>query len=120
LHAITCDVIALIQRAAHTGLLFKGHLMLKLVATLVLIPFTVLSIAALWQVGYLALFTQQFTNFGTQQVLADLFIAVGICMVWMWRDAQQTGRNPWPWIALSLVSGSFGPLLYIITAKKKA
>ena len=93
--------------------------MLKLIATLVLIPFTVLSTAALWQVGYLGLFTQQFANFGTQQVLADLLIAVSICMYWMWRDAQKTGRNPWPWLALSLVTGSFGPLLYLITAKKE-
>jgi Terpene cyclase DEP1 len=94
--------------------------MLKLVVGLVLIPFTALSIAALWHVGYLGLFTQQFANFGTQQVLADLLIAVSICMYWMWHDAQKTGRNPWPWIALSLVSGSFGPLLYLITSKKKA
>ncbi|MDP2820205.1 MAG: DUF2834 domain-containing protein [Polaromonas sp.] len=93
--------------------------MLKFIVALVLIPFTVLSMASLWQVGYWALFTQQFANFGTQQVLADLLIAVGICMYWMWRDAQNTGRNPWPWLALSMVSGSFGPLLYFITAKKR-
>jgi hypothetical protein len=110
----------LIQSAAHTGIALKGNLMLKLIATLILIPFAILSTAALWQVGYLGLFTQQFANFGTQQVLADLFIAVGICMYWMWRDAQVSGRNPWPWIAVSMVLGSFGPLLYFITAKKKA
>ena len=94
--------------------------MLKTVLILVLIPFSVLSAAALWQVGYFGLFTQQFANYGTWQVLADLLIAVTICMYWMWTDTQKTGRNPWPWLLLSLVSGSFGPLLYLLTSKVAA
>ena len=94
--------------------------MFKTVLVLVLIPFSVLSAAALWQVGYLGLFTQQFTNYGTWQVLIDLFIAVGICMYWMWIDAQKIGRNPWPWLVLGLGAGSFGPLLYLITRKDAA
>ena len=40
--------------------------MLKVVLVLVLIPFSALSAAALWQVGYLDLFTQQFANYGLQ------------------------------------------------------
>ena len=91
--------------------------MLKTVLILVLIPFSVLSAAALWQVGYLGLFTQQFANYGSQQILVDLVIAVFICMYWMWQDSEKTGRNPWPWMLLSLLAGSFGPLLYLITRK---
>ena len=94
--------------------------MFKTILVLVLIPFSVLSAAALWQVGYLGLFTQQFANYGTWQVLMDLFIAVSIGMYWMWVDAPKTGRNPWPWMLLSLVAGSFGPLLYLITRKPTA
>ena len=91
--------------------------MLKTVLILVLIPFSVLSAAALWQVGYLGLFTQQFANYGTWQVLADLVIGMGICAYFIWLDAQKTNRNPWPWLLLILVGGSFGPLLYLITRK---
>lgn len=93
--------------------------MLKVVLVLVLIPFSALSAAALWQVGYLDLFTQQFANYGLQQILADLIIAVFLCMYWMWHDAKKSRRNPWPWMLLSLLAGSFGPLLYLITRKSE-
>lgn len=91
--------------------------MLKTVFVLVLIPFSALSAAALWQVGCLGLFTQQLANYGLQQILADLVIAVFLCMYWMWHDAKKSRRNPWPWMLLSLLAGSFGPLLYLITRK---
>ena len=94
--------------------------MFKTALALVLIPFSVLTAGALWQVGYPGLFTQQFDNYGTWQVLFDLFIAVGICMYWLWTDALKTGRNPWPWLLLSLAAGSFGPLLYLLTRKEAA
>lgn len=59
-----------------------------------------------------------FQNVCAGQVLADLVIAVSLAMVWIWYDARATGRNAWPWIALSLVAGSFGPLLYLLTQKR--
>ena len=91
--------------------------MFKVALVLILIPFSVLSTAALWQVGYLGLFMQQFVNYGTLQLLADLVIAVGLAMCWIWLDAKKTGRNPWPWLLLSLTAGSFGPLFYLVTRK---
>ena len=56
---------------------------------------------------------------GPMQIFADLIIALTLVMVWMWRDAKNTGRNIWPWIVITLVAGSFGPLLYFITGKEK-
>ena len=93
--------------------------MLRWLLIAILLPFSALSAVALWQYGYVGLFTNQFTNVAGWQVLADLFIAVGICMVWMWRDAKKTGRRFAPWFVLSMVLGSFGPLLYLITEKEK-
>lgn len=53
------------------------------------------------------------------QIFADLVISLSLLLVFIRRDAQATGRPFWPWAALSLTTGSFGPLLYFITGKKR-
>lgn len=94
--------------------------MQRTVLTMILVLFSALSAVALWQHGYWGIIAPHFKSFGAGQVLADLVIAVSLAMVWMWHDAKITGRNVWPWLALSVVAGSFGPLLYLVTAKRKA
>jgi uncharacterized membrane protein len=89
-----------------------------IVITLVL--FAVLSAAALWQHGYFGIFALHFRSYGGAQVLADLVIALMLVLVWMWHDAKANGRNIWPWIAVTLAFGSFGPLLYLLTRKSSA
>ena len=56
-----------------------------------------------------------FQSFGAGQVFADLVIALGLAMVWIWQDATATGRNPWLWLGITLATGSFGPLIYLLT-----
>jgi hypothetical protein len=56
-------------------------------------------------------------NTAGMQVLADLVIALLLFCVWMWRDARASGRRPWPWLLLTLATGSFGPLLYLLTRR---
>jgi drug/metabolite transporter (DMT)-like permease len=53
------------------------------------------------------------------QIFADLVIAMCLLLVFMHRDAKATGRPFWPWAIFSITCGSFGPLLYFITAKRK-
>lgn len=84
---------------------------------LILVMFGALSGVALWYHGYWGILAPHFQSFGAGQVLADLVIALGLVMVWMWRDAKTTGRNPWPWLGVTLATGSFGPLLYLLTRK---
>lgn len=91
----------------------------KTVLLLVLVPFSALSAVALWQHGYVGIFTYQFQSWAGAQVLADLVIALGLFIAWMWRDARRTGRNPWPWLVLTLLAGSFGPLLYLLTRRAR-
>ena len=79
---------------------------------LALVPFSVLSAIAVWRHGYWGILEPHFQSFGAAQVLADLVIALSLFIVWLWHDAKATGRNPWPWIVLTLVAGSFGPLIY--------
>ena len=88
-----------------------------LIVTLVL--FGALTAAALWQHGYWGIIAPHFQTFGGGQVLTDLVIALTLVMVWMWRDAKATGRNVWSWIVITLVLGSFGPLIYLLTRQPK-
>lgn len=81
--------------------------------------FGALTTAALWQTGIFGIIDWHVKSFGGGQVFADLVIALTLAMVWMWHNAQATGRNIWPWIALTLATGSFGPLLYLLTAKRR-
>ena len=85
-----------------------------------LVLFGVLSAVALWYHGYWGILEPHFKSFGAAQVFVDLVIALTIVMVWMWRDAKATGRNPWPWIVVTLAAGSFGPLVYLLTRKSEA
>jgi len=82
-----------------------------------LILFGALSAKALWQNGYWGILAPLFQSFGAAQVFADLLIALGLVMIWMWQDAKVIGRNPWPWIIATLAVGSFGPLGYLHTRK---
>lgn len=87
-----------------------------LVVTLVL--FGALTAVALWFHGFWGIVAPHFRSFGPAQVFADLVIALTLVMVWVWRDARATGRNPWPWIVATLLLGSFSPLVYLLTRKR--
>jgi hypothetical protein len=81
----------------------------------VLAAFSLLTAVAVWHDGVVGIFTGQLQSWGGRQVLVDLVIALGLVLVWLWRDARSIGRNPWPWIVLTLAAGSFGPLIYLLT-----
>jgi hypothetical protein len=91
--------------------------MRRIVLAVVLIAFLALTAAAAWQQGYLGVFASQFETLGGIQVLVDLGIAASLFLVWMWQDAKAAGRNPWPWLLLTLVAGSIGPLVYLLLYK---
>ena len=94
--------------------------MQRILLIVLLTAFTALSSIALWQHGYWGLISPLLQSWGGAQVLADLGIALGLTLVWIWRDAQATGRSAWPWIVATLALGSFGPLVYLLTRKTPA
>lgn len=81
----------------------------------VLLPFSALSAVAVWQHGIVGIIEWQLRNSAGQQVLVDLVIALALLWVWLWRDARERGRRVWPWLLITLLAGSFGPLLYLLT-----
>ena len=87
---------------------------------LALLVLGAITAGAVWMEGLSGIFSAISHSYGSLQIFADLVIALALVMVWMWRDAKNTGRNVWPWIVVTLVAGSFGPLLYFITGKEKA
>ena len=68
--------------------------MQRIALTITLIAFSVLTAVALWNHGYWGIFKPNFKSFGAAQVFVDLVIVLSLIMVWMWRDAKATGRNP--------------------------
>ncbi|MEE4204302.1 MAG: hypothetical protein V2I45_11775 [Halieaceae bacterium] len=52
---------------------------------------------------------------GGWQVFIDLVISLLLLLTFIVPHARARARNPWPWVALTLVAGSFGPLLYLIS-----
>ena len=58
---------------------------------LVLADFAGLEAYAVWQYGYVGVFQLVLANAATVVAFADLCIALGLVMLWMWGDARERG-----------------------------
>ncbi len=81
--------------------------------------FGVLSAIALADVGYLGIIEPHFQSWGAGQVFADLVILAILACVWMIADSRSSGIHAWPFVALTLVGGSFGVLFYLLWREVK-
>lgn len=88
----------------------------KAISALVFLAFGAYSGWVMLQVGYLGIWEAGLASPGATQVLLDLVIVCALASAWMFRDARATGRNPWPYLLVTLFAGSFGPLLYVLLA----
>ena len=48
------------------------------------------------------------------QVFADFVVLAVLVCGWMIRDARERRLVAWPFVLITLVAGSFGPLLYLV------
>ena len=86
----------------------------RLIALLVVLAlFGALTVVALSDVGYWGIIEPHFQSWGAAQVLADLVIMCVLGSIWMVVDARRRGATAWPYLIITLVAGSFGPLLYL-------
>lgn len=86
----------------------------------VIAAFGLLTAIALFDVGYLGILRPHFESWGAGQVFADLVIVCALACAWMISDARERRLNAWPFVALTFVAGSFGPLLYLVMRERKA
>lgn len=76
--------------------------------------FAVFTVAIVAHTGLLSFYRQLLESPAAWQTLADIGIALGLVLWWMWRDARRSGRAFRLWVPVTLVLGSFGPLLYLL------
>ena len=86
----------------------------------VLLAFADLNAYVVWQYGYVGFFQLVMANAATVAAFVDLTIALLLVTVWMWRDASRHGIGVLPYVALTAVLGSVGPLLYLVVHGREA
>lgn len=84
----------------------------RALSTALAIPLVVLTILALQEGGVMG-FYHHHRSWGGFQVFADLVIMALLSCGWMVVDARRRGILAWPFVVLTLVAGSFGPLAYL-------
>jgi Protein of unknown function DUF2834 len=92
---------------------------MKAILLAIFVLFDAYTFYAIYQVGYLGIIEGGFANPGSLQVLLDLVIACSLIAWWMVSDARATGRNPWPYLVITVFAGSLGPLLYLLLAGQR-
>jgi hypothetical protein len=92
---------------------------MKPVLLAIFLLFDAYTFYAIYQVGYFGIIEAGLANPGSLQVLLDLVIACSLIAWWIVNDARATGRNPWPYLAITVVGGSLGPLLYLLLAGQR-
>jgi uncharacterized membrane protein YqjE len=86
----------------------------------VIAAFAVLTALALLDVGFFGILQPHFRSWGGAQVFVDLVIVCLLACIWMVRDSRQSGLSPWPFVVLTLLAGSFGPLVYLALRELRA
>ena len=89
-------------------------------ALILLVPMTLVTAYALIEVGLVGILEQFVAGPGAWQIGLDLVTALVLVLSWLFQDARTHSHNPWPWLALTLCAGSFGPLLYLATSPRHA
>ncbi len=92
--------------------------MVALVA--VIIAFGGLTTLALMDVGFFGILAPHFRSWGGAQVFTDLVIVCVLACIWMVRDAKKHQLPAWPFVAITLIAGSFGPLFYLVAREMRA
>ncbi len=92
----------------------------RITATILLLPFLVFTLWVIATEGFIGFLTVAGREPWALQLLLDLVIMAWFAVRWMVRDARAAGRNPWPFVAATVVVGSIAPLIYVVTGSGKS
>ena len=88
-------------------------------AALVLAVFGAFSIWVVAGHGYFGFIALAAREPWALQMLLDLVIACSFAIGWMVHDAKKRSIKPWPFIAMTIVLGSIGVLVYVVQRARK-
>ena len=91
----------------------------RIISVIGLLLLGTITIIAIWTGGLSGFWEAINYSWASLQIYIDLVIAMIFLMVWMWRDAKASGRNPWPWIIAAFIVGSFSPLVYLLLRESR-
>lgn len=72
---------------------------------------------ALMDKSYLELFAFAFQGWPQFQIFSDLTASITLVSSWMIWDARKKGRTVWPYVVATVLTGSFGPLTYLLVGE---
>lgn len=91
----------------------------KLLVLFALVDFSVLTVLALSAQGLSGMIQLATGSWMGRALAADLCIALTLVSVWLYRDARARGSSPWPFLVLTMGTGSVGPLLYLLLRREE-
>jgi hypothetical protein len=91
-----------------------------LILVAALIAFTVYSLVVVAGHGYTGFLTLAAREPWALQMLIDLTIALGLFLVWAFRDARSRRLPYWPFAVATLLLGSIGALAYLVMREVKS
>lgn len=92
----------------------------QVLLVVVMVSFGAFTAVALAVDGIVGIFHAITFNLVSIQIFVDLVLAVGVINIWVHGDARSRGRNPWPWLVASLLTGMFSPLTYLLVRNRNS
>lgn len=85
-----------------------------IVLLLVLVPFALFSATVVLDEGYLGFLDVARAEPWGMQMLLDIAISLVLVMQGLAKDARERGIALWPWVIVTVLLGSIGPLGYLV------
>lgn len=86
--------------------------------SLLLVAHATVTGIAVYQHGFMKTLLAPFESTATLQVFSDLCVALLLVSSWVARDCKSNGRSFAPWFVLTLATGSFAPLGYLLLRER--